>query len=58
MTRIQTKNGTPISRLGFGAMQFGRTADVGNAKEMFEIFESGKPATSSLHLKAPPVDKE
>ncbi|MEP3686320.1 MAG: aldo/keto reductase [Sulfitobacter dubius] len=36
MTRIQTKNGTPISRLGFGAMQFGRTADGGNAKEMFE----------------------
>lgn len=36
MTRIQTKNGTPISRLGFGAMQFGRTADVRNAKEMFE----------------------
>ncbi|MDO6587507.1 aldo/keto reductase [Salipiger sp. 1_MG-2023] len=36
MTRIQTRNATPISRLGFGAMQFGRTADVRNANEMFE----------------------
>ncbi|UWR30932.1 aldo/keto reductase [Sulfitobacter sp. W002] len=36
MSRIQTKNGTPISRLGFGAMQFGRTADARSAQEMFE----------------------
>ncbi len=36
MTRIHTKNGSPISRLGFGAMQFGRTADRRNAQEMFE----------------------
>ncbi|WP_327795432.1 aldo/keto reductase [Harenicola maris] len=33
---MQTKNGAPISRLGFGAMQFGRTVDLGNAEEMFE----------------------
>lgn len=36
MTRLQTRNGTSISRLGFGAMQFGRTADESSGKEMFE----------------------
>lgn len=36
MKRLETKNGTPISRLGFGAMQFGRTADEHSAREMFE----------------------
>ncbi|AML51879.1 aldo/keto reductase [Falsihalocynthiibacter arcticus] len=36
MKHLETKNGTPISRLGFGAMQFGRTADEQSAREMFE----------------------
>lgn len=36
MTRLKTKNGTPVSRLGFGAMQFGRTADEGQARAMVE----------------------
>jgi aryl-alcohol dehydrogenase-like predicted oxidoreductase len=36
MKRLETKNGTPVSRLGFGAMQFGRTADERSASEMFE----------------------
>jgi aryl-alcohol dehydrogenase-like predicted oxidoreductase len=36
MKRLETKNGTPVSRLGFGAMQFGRTADERSAREMFE----------------------
>ncbi|MDF1610197.1 aldo/keto reductase [Hoeflea sp. YIM 152468] len=36
MKCIETKNGTPVSRLGFGAMQFGRTADENDAREMFE----------------------
>jgi aryl-alcohol dehydrogenase-like predicted oxidoreductase len=36
MRQIQTLDGTPISRLGFGAMQFGRTADEKNAREMVE----------------------
>jgi aryl-alcohol dehydrogenase-like predicted oxidoreductase len=37
MKRLQTKNGTPVSRLRFGAMQFGRTADEHSAAEMFEV---------------------
>lgn len=37
MKRLETKNGTPISRLGFGAMQFGRNADEDSAREMFEM---------------------
>ncbi len=37
MNHLKTKNGTPISRLGFGAMQFGRTADEHSAREMFEV---------------------
>lgn len=36
MKRLETKNGTPISRLGFGAMQFGSTADERSAREMLE----------------------
>lgn len=36
MKRLETKNGTPVSRLGFGAMQFGRTADERSASEMLE----------------------
>jgi aryl-alcohol dehydrogenase-like predicted oxidoreductase len=36
MKRLETKNGTPVSRLGFGAMQFGRTADERSAREMFD----------------------
>ena len=36
MTRTLTsQNGTPISRLAFGCMQFGGTADFGAAQEMF-----------------------
>jgi len=37
MKRIETKNGTPVSRLGFGAMQFGRTADEHSARKMFDV---------------------
>jgi 1-deoxyxylulose-5-phosphate synthase len=36
MTKLQTRNATPISRLGFGAMQFGKTADETAARAMFE----------------------
>jgi aryl-alcohol dehydrogenase-like predicted oxidoreductase len=35
MTKLYTKNGTSISRLGFGAMQFGRTAEDLAACEIF-----------------------
>lgn len=37
MKHLETKNGAPVSRLGFGAMQFGRTADENSAREMFEM---------------------
>lgn len=36
MTKLKSRNGAPISRLGFGAMQFGRNADAAAAQEMFE----------------------
>lgn len=41
MTKLSTKNGTPISRLGFGAMQFGRTAEEPAAREMFDACVAG-----------------
>lgn len=36
MSRLKTQDGTPISRFGFGAMQFGRTADEPAARAMFD----------------------
>lgn len=36
MKKLRTQTGVPISKLGFGAMQFGRTADMSAAREMFE----------------------
>ncbi|PWJ21952.1 aldo/keto reductase [Jannaschia seohaensis] len=36
MTKISSPDGTPPSRLCFGAMQFGGTADVSAAKEMYD----------------------
>jgi aryl-alcohol dehydrogenase-like predicted oxidoreductase len=41
MTKLYTKNGAPISRLGFGAMQFGRTAEDLAASEMFDACIAG-----------------
>ncbi|MEO1640582.1 MAG: aldo/keto reductase [Pseudomonadota bacterium] len=36
MDTLTTPNGTPISRLTFGTMQFGGTADAAESKAMFE----------------------
>lgn len=36
LTGMRTKTGHRMSRLGFGAMQFGRTADAGQAQDMFD----------------------
>jgi len=36
MKLLETKHGTAVSRLGFGAMQFGGTADEDSARDMFE----------------------
>ncbi|WP_353476124.1 aldo/keto reductase (plasmid) [Salipiger sp. H15] len=35
MTQLTTRSETPISRMGYGAMQFGRTVDEDGAREMF-----------------------
>ncbi len=39
MTHLTTRNGAPISRLTFGTMQFGGTADTGASRAMFEAAE-------------------
>lgn len=36
MIKLETQSGAPISKLGFGAMQFGRTADDGAARDMVD----------------------
>ncbi|MDP5362080.1 MAG: aldo/keto reductase [Paracoccaceae bacterium] len=36
MTHLETQNGTPVSRLTFGTMQFGGTADATESKAMFD----------------------
>lgn len=36
MTQLTTRNGTPVSRLTFGTMQFGGTADAVASQAMFE----------------------
>ncbi|MDP5085990.1 MAG: aldo/keto reductase [Yoonia sp.] len=36
MTHLETKKGTPVSRLTFGTMQFGGTADATESKAMFD----------------------
>jgi 1-deoxyxylulose-5-phosphate synthase len=41
MTKLYTKNGAPISRLGFGAMQFGRTAEAPAARDMVDACITG-----------------
>ncbi len=36
MTQLTTRNGTPVSRLTFGTMQFGGTADAHESRAMFD----------------------
>lgn len=36
MTHLETQNGTPVSRLTFGTMQFGGTADATESQAMFD----------------------
>lgn len=40
MTHLTTRNGTPVSRLTFGTMQFGGKADAPESKAMFEAARS------------------